>query len=256
MMIKTPRYRKNRILLLTVSCLIITTIIFGTGPDQSRNSQNISEDLRTPESAALVNKTVITPAQADSYVDSGYPFVNYGGQDQTEVGYWLGSYIIESYFRFSFEDKPANWNKAQIYLYFWGVSETQTLEVYLIEDDWTEYTLSYVNKPDKGEKICDLTIMTSFKWYVLNVSDYITPGMTNISICLTPNFLSEDLVYIDSREDAYDKPRLVWTYETEGYAMDDLFIPSYSAGALIICSIGSLAFLIISSRDKINKHHP
>ncbi|KKL20590.1 hypothetical protein LCGC14_2453950, partial [marine sediment metagenome] len=85
------------------------------------------------------------------------------------------------------------------------------LSVYLIEDTWNELTLTWNNKPTKGEMI-DSFLASAQKIYTINVSSYIA-GKNNISICLwTPELFIYNQIQGDTREGYFNPPQLVWTY--------------------------------------------
>ena len=77
----------------------------------------------SPARAILRDQTISTVAEKDTYVNSYEPSFNYGGEDNTIAGDFLTSYEAESYFFFSFSDKPNNYTEAEISLYC-GLSDT------------------------------------------------------------------------------------------------------------------------------------
>lgn len=166
--------------------------------------------------------TISTIASKDTYVNSYHPTSNYGGQNSLSAGFYFTGDILESYLFFSFIDKPDNWVKAEISLDIWGVDMTMNLTASLIEENWDEYTMTYINKPIAGpfedEEVITYLLITSSGIYKFDISDYIQ-GRENISVCLyteIENYV-DDYIYITSREGYYswapeDAPQLIWTY--------------------------------------------
>ena len=164
--------------------------------------------------------TVSTVASKDTYVNSYHPTSNYGGQNYLFAGFYYTGDILESYLFFSFEDKPDDWVKAEISMDIWGVDMTMNLTVSLIEEDWNEYTMTYIEKPTAGpfedEEVITYLLITSSDIYKFDISDYVQ-GRDNISVCLyieIENYV-DDYIYITSREGYYsseDAPQLIWTY--------------------------------------------
>ena len=110
------------------------------------------------------------------------------------------------------DDKPSVWSTAEISLYFWGISETFNLTVCLIEENWNEYSITYISKPTRGAVITYLIVPTS-GYYTIDITDYIA-GRSNISVSLyfdTENYISDN-AYISSREDSNirERPQILW----------------------------------------------
>ena len=173
----------------------------------------------TPTQAIVKDQTISTIAEKDTYVNTDNALSNFGGQDYALGGFYFGSDIVEAYFFFNFSDKPSIYTKAEISLDFWSVSQTMNISVCLIEEEWDEYTMTWINKPSKGAEIIS-QIITSSSIYTINVTNYIA-GRTNLSICVyikAENYVN-DYFYITSREGFYswapeDAPQLIWTYPT------------------------------------------
>ena len=164
-----------------------------------------------PVNAIVRDQTLGTIAEKDTYVRQYNPTTNYGGQSYFLVGRDVFSAAVEAYFYFNFSDKPVNWKSAEIALDLYSISSTVNLSVYLIEDTWNELTLTWNNKPTKGEMI-DSFLASAQKIYTINVSSYIA-GKNNISICLwTPELFIYNQIQGDTREGYFNPPQLVWTY--------------------------------------------
>ena len=170
-----------------------------------------------PARAIIRDQTISTIAEKDTYVNSDDPLSNFGGQNYVFSGFYWGGDIVEAYFFFNFSDKPSTYTKAEISLDFWGVSQTMNVSIVLIEEEWDEYLMIWINKPTKGTEIISM-IITQSDIYTINMTNYIT-GRNNLSICVyikVENYVS-DYFYITSREGFYswapeDAPQLIWTY--------------------------------------------
>jgi len=167
------------------------------------------------------NWTTSTIAEADTYIDSNNGMSNYGGQTWLYAGKGVLDNLYEAYFRFNFSDKPNDWSKATISLNFWSIDQTMDIEIYLINKTWEEFSMTWMNKPSHDQLIDTLTLTTD-KRYEIDVTNFIDPAATNISICVSYNIFISDYVLIDSREAGLgyswygeDNPKLIWTYETE-----------------------------------------
>ncbi len=156
-----------------------------------------------------------TLAEKDTYVDTAYPTSNYGGVDNLKSGFSFSGDIKESYLSFDFSDKPSSYTKAEISLEFWGVSQTMNFTVCLIEESWQEFSMTWLEKPNKGAVI-DYLLVTSNDIYKIDITSLIA-GRNRISVCVyieVDNYI-EDYAYITSKEGYYfvdDAPQLIWTY--------------------------------------------
>ena len=167
---------------------------------------------------ATATATATTIATKDTYVDSGDPTSNFGGQDNLWVGWWYGD-AMEAYFYFPFTNKPSSYFKAVIQISIWGVSKTTPCNACIIEDTtWGEYTMNWLNKPSHGVNIeaQNEGLVTQDAYYLIDVTNYVV-SRNNISICIyCRDPLLDDWIYIDSREEpSYakeDRPRLIWYY--------------------------------------------
>ncbi|MHA1689081.1 MAG: CBM96 family carbohydrate-binding protein [Promethearchaeota archaeon] len=158
----------------------------------------------------------------DSYVDSGNPSSNYGGKDWILFGNHFSDFT-QAYFAFNLSEKPTDWIKAEISIDCYYVSETFKATVSLINDDWGELTINWMNKPEHGEIITTLTISEE-KIYYIDVSDYIA-GRNNISICINASdYTQNGYVQATSSEGYYlekDAPQIIWTRESDDNGIND-----------------------------------
>lgn len=212
------------------------------------NSIVIIKDVPTPP---MGNMTISTIADKDSYVNSYYGIDNYGDASYLLSGFYFSDEIVESYFYFSFRDKPSNWIQAEISLDIWSVSQTTNLSICIIEEEWDEDTLNFINRPLKGLEITILQISES-GIYKIDITDYIE-GRTSISICAyveISNYL-DDYICITSREGYISNalaPQLIWTYETE---YSEPAIPGYRISLLLVGPSIGLVILYWKYKKKL-----
>ena len=172
--------------------------------------------LSLPTGRAITRERYIsTTAVKDTYVDTANPTSNYGGVNYLMSGFGIFSDIREAYFYFDFSNKPQSYIRAEISLDFWGVSQTMNYTVCLVDQSWSENSMTWINKPDKGEIIGNI-LVTSSDIYTIDVTSLIS-GRNNISICVyieVDNYV-DDYAYITSKEGFYldeDAPQLKWVY--------------------------------------------
>jgi hypothetical protein len=196
-------------------------------------------------------KTKSTIADKDTYVDEENANLNYGTAISLKSGFSSSGKILESYFHFSFSDKPSDIIKAELSLDFWDVTQTMNLTVSIIEVSWNELTMTWMNKPTHSG-IIGLIKANSSDTYKLDITNVLT-SRTEISLCvnMTLDLITVlDSVFIKSREGSYhpsEAPQIIWTYsETES---DDRkpFIPSYN----LFLIIGLIAIIGIQLMKKI-----
>lgn len=168
-----------------------------------------------PARAIIRDQTVSTVAEKDTFVNSYDPSTNYGGEDYALAGFYATVDIVESYFYFTFSDKPNNYIKAEISLFCGGDSLIRNVSICLIEEHWDEYSMNWTNKPIKGSEITFLLINQT-DIYKFDVTNYIA-GRNNLSICIyikNENYINGNVVMI-SREGFFNQeraPQLIWTY--------------------------------------------
>ncbi|MFX1567552.1 MAG: Ser-Thr-rich GPI-anchored membrane family protein [Promethearchaeota archaeon] len=171
--------------------------------------------LAPPARAILRDQTISTIAEKDTYVNSYENSTNYGSVDYALAGAFLHVYDAEAYFYFSFSDKPTNFTKAEISLYCGFITLIKNVTICLIEEQWGEFSMTWLNKPTKGIEISTLLINRT-DIYKIDVSNFIT-GRNNISICAY--IKNEDYVDDNSpiltREGYFSPesaPQIIWTY--------------------------------------------
>ena len=175
--------------------------------------------------SASAIKSTSANAIADTYARSDQSAQNYGTSTKVTVGHtpnYLTNY--SGYFRFSLSNQPSNLIKTEILLNInnhYSGSDTQIIKVSLIEESWDESTLTYDNRPNLGVFITNLSVTTD-GFYSIDITQYVN-GRINFSIGLEGygnltygdvNYGSiDDYIEINSRENLFDSPRIVWTYD-------------------------------------------
>lgn len=179
--------------------------------------------------------TVSTVADKDTYAE-----VIYGGGSTgvhgTEQLLKLGRYNISStyyqswvYIHFDLTDKPDNWTKAEIVLYYYdatyygGGSVGLPFDCINITDIWDEATLDFDNQPSGVDKIaeCWITAPSSnpsrLNKKTIDISDHINYTLniekkTEFSIRINPDLLWVGCKFRSREYSGSEKPTLVWTY--------------------------------------------
>lgn len=180
----------------------------------------LSNLLMAPSLGKTGLLTVETRVEADTYISSQNPSSNYGGQNYLYSGERYNS-DNEIYFRFNFSDMPSNWEKAEISFHAHGIYETNTVDVYLLEQDWGEYTLTWSNKTAKSTKIARIYLADDGR-HAIDISDHVKDREA-ISVCLTHVSPEDKSFYVYSREytqGSYSyysdyETKLIWTHEAE-----------------------------------------
>lgn len=202
--------KKNITILMSLFLLIILSNV------------NIVRSEPTPNPSA--DDYVLTIATKDTYVDSGEPLANYGGQEWLHCGLsWFNDLYI-AYFYFPFTDKPNDYDHAILIFRFWGVSQTLDINITLINEEWDEYSMNWENQPlgtgvpSSPESIWEGQITGDDHWG-FDVTDYIKGDGISVAIYST-NYIQNDYFLIDSREEdlgyswyGENSPTLVWVSE-------------------------------------------
>lgn len=240
-----------------VIVFLFCILIFGTIMGFQISNSSVNANIFKSFSLNSVNPSLITTkstiADKDSYVDSSNPTSNYGGQDWLIFGDYITSWR-EAYLNFDFSDKPSEWTKAEISIDMYYISETFNITVSLIEDNWGETTITWLNKPDHGEIIANLTVSEE-KIYKIDVSEFISGD--GISICINASdFLQNGYVQGSSSEGYFfseDAPQLIWTYNDiltdlmtflpSSGNQSPVMIPGYPIGFII--SLTTILFISI-----------
>ena len=163
----------------------------------------------------------MTPAIEDSSVDGGNPSTNYGDDSYLAVSGDYQTYPPDHpYLKFPLGNKPNNWKKAEVSLYFWDIGEATTIAVYLVNNNsWEEDIITWNNKPSEGELITTFDISAETH-YTFDVTNYIQDSY--LSICV--RYYNEldtngagSLIMSKDRPLSFDDdiPHIIWYYEVE-----------------------------------------
>ena len=121
--------------------------------------------------------------------------------------------------------------------------------IYLVNESWVEWTLTWDNKPATGKVITTFTV-NSIGHMLFDVSDYVAGG--SLSICIkTTSFTQNALLAVDSRETSSYVPLIIWTYETN-LNNGEPTIAGYQLLSLLLGVLGMLLFLAHKWRNKFD----
>ena len=163
--------------------------------------------------------TVSGIAEQDATTISGNPDLGVAN-GTLGAGYNIAGNYVEAYLFFNFTNKPINYLKAELSLYFWGKAfpgPELNLTVCLIEESWDEQTITWNNAPSKGQVLGYFIYNNNTAGvYKLDISS-IVDGITNISVCvyMEPDNYVDNSVDISSSEEYLmqeQAPQIIWTY--------------------------------------------
>ena len=164
--------------------------------------------------------TSVDIALQDAMTSTGTPDFPVGStQDTLDVGNNSVN-IVESYFYFNFTHKPTEFLKAELSLYFWGKQYPGidlNLTVCLIEDTWTEDTITWNNAPPKGEVLGYMIYENNTGGaHIIDISNIIE-GRTNLSVCIymeLENYVQNHAPIASSETYLMEEqaPQIIWTY--------------------------------------------
>ena len=163
----------------------------------------------------LLEEKEETIAEMDSYVDSGSPSSNYGGDSYANVEFDFDVEI--AYFFFELDDEPDDWEEAELSFDFWGISNTMDVNMYLVGNGWEESGIVWTNRPKIGTLIETFTVSNDgiYDFDVSDiVEDLIDDDEEEFSICF--NTTDSGYFYITTEEgyiDDEEAPKLIWTYQ-------------------------------------------
>ncbi len=226
--------KNSRIIIFFIGLILIFNFTIGVATVRAEDDDEEDDALEDTER---------TIAEKDTYVSMGDPTTNYGGGNHLTVGRWISA-PNEAYLYFEFEDEPDNWKEVEISLDFSLISETMIVGIYLIEADWDELTLTWINKPNKSILIKSLTVAEDdiYKFEVTDdVEDLLDDDKEGISICISVNITQQGHFYVTSDEGYYkedDAPLLIWTY-------DVVYDVDYITIIIVIIIIAGVVCLVI-----------
>ncbi len=202
--------------------------------------------ITSPVKGVVQQKTSITVADKDSHVDYAVQGRNRGNDVRLRVGgMYRGHPLYEAYIHFNLTNKPSNLIKAELTLYIWSVEVTTNYTLSTTDENWDEMTIIWSNKPALLQTLGEITVSAN-DTYKIDLTSLINAS-TTISFCISKSAgdVFEDVISIASRNRAFDKPRIVWTYEeTVPYEFPGFDVP-FEITFLIIIIAGIIGVLIV-----------
>ena len=147
---KIKKYFLRNLALLLLIFSVFTSLNFNSGEDFITHTHPRPNAEPTP----------IFPDK-DTYVDTGSPISNFGGQNYLYIGISFSDIHI-TYLHYNFSQKPASFEKAYLQIDPNIISETMnfTIRLHDSSEPWDELALTYMNQP---ENIID-TLEYRFKY--------------------------------------------------------------------------------------------
>lgn len=189
-----------------------------------------------PPVVGSVGTKSITAVQ-DSTVDAYSPDINYGGQNNLEIGYFLD--WLRAYIKFDLSEAPENFHKAELKLEVLYIEATTLLSVHETSTAWNEYSITWNNAPSLGALIVSGNIAEDII-YVIDVTNDVE-GVTGYwSLCLSTT--DSNWVYFVSRQcfTFYNPPRIIYHFTVSD-------VPFYIGLTVVLTSlavIGTVSGLI------------
>ena len=190
-----------------------------------------------------------TAANADTSAHKDQPSSNFGHLSPIFIVTSGSDSESNGYFHFGLGGKPDNLIKAEIDIRVNTVTNPMDITVYLVNESWGEYTLTWDNKPATGEVITTFMI-NSVGHMHFDVSDHVAGG--SLSICIKANSnIQNGFIAVDSRETSSYVPLIIWTYETN-VNNGEPTIAGYQLLSLLLGVLGMLLFLAHKWRNKFD----
>jgi hypothetical protein len=188
--------------------------------------------LSVPSATAIIVPQTLKPIE-DAYVDQINPSANYGGMSSLKV-YNSGNMFVGeclAYLKFNLSEIPAGISvesaKLRLYATIFVTSTHQISAFYSSDNTWTEFGITYDNRPSfKVTSSSTTTVSSPSKWYEWDVTTDVQATLgtlgKKITIVLKSDYYEgADWVWFESRDQQY-----TWM---QGY-MPELVI-SYSSGS-------------------------
>lgn len=149
------------------------------------------------------------------------------------------------------------WNKVNLYIVFFSVPQIIHFDILRISGSWSEFSITWDNKPSHGIQLLSFKINDN-GLCCIDVTPYVSGTEFSICICNTYDqydWISSKEVYyawVSSREDSleFNKPKLVFEYETTGID----FVPIFIFSIILIAVIGIAVYVLNNQKKKI-KHN-
>lgn len=200
----------------------------------------------------------------DTYVYSGWSYVDSGNSPLLTVGYDVDDYTLNTefyiaFFKFDLTNRPENYIKAEVILTFNDYGVNTLIPVYISNNSWSEEGLTY----EEAGYIVDLppTVLPfSFNSHVvfgigfvdvsydIDITEY--SEFQFISFGLGISYISsdfeEDISTVYSKEYPVEtvRPKIIWTVEVEHTIKEPVVILEYILFALLGLIIGTIGTAI------------
>ena len=162
---------------------------------------------RTPTLAATATSsgggTFTFISNADAYVDSSNPAVNYGSITTLRVD---GSPVVQSYLRFNVQGLNGAVTRATLRV-FANSAASSGYDVRSVSNNtWVESTITYNNAPPVGGVLGSSGSISSGAWISIDITSYIT-GNATYNLGLTT--AGSTAISLASRESGANAPQLI-----------------------------------------------
>jgi chitodextrinase len=170
--------------------------------DGARNHSTATApvSVTTPD---VPSSLTLTP-DADAYVDSSNPSVNYGSSSALRVD---GSPVINSYLRFTvsgLSDSPIS--QAQLLIHANSSSTSGLTALTVADNTWDESTITYTSAPALGSSLGTSPPVTGGTWITFDVTSYVNSEGTFSFGLSTPGATA---IGLESRESGVTSPQLI-----------------------------------------------
>jgi|GEM_PF-3246953 len=203
-------------------------------------------------SAMTSGPTVVAPTD-DAFVRAGsYSDSNYGSSTQLNIKSSVPDLTRQAYIKFDLDGYSEPIGSAKLYIYGHLVGETtESLQVKGLEDnDWSESTITWNNKPADGSLLQEIPIDPVWKWHEIDVTGYVKDKLTsgdNAGFALVQPGTDGTSLDFYSKESPYNKPHLILNPPPEAFSpTDDAFV---RAGQFADQNFGSDTQLLVKNNE-------
>lgn len=157
-------------------------------------------------------------ASEDAHVYLGSPTTNFGSSANLGIKDGTSIYKREAYMQFSLTNVvPEGWKITSATLNVYGHvhdsnGSEQDVNIYTMDDSWTEHTVTWETKPSLGTTLTDIHFTDTWQWYTADVTQYAQQQLTAdhpISLGIAQDVNHSGLnVQLKSRETAGLEPYL------------------------------------------------
>ncbi|MFX1278402.1 MAG: type II CAAX prenyl endopeptidase Rce1 family protein [Promethearchaeota archaeon] len=158
----------------------------------------------------------------DATVDKNNPDTNYGGENDLKVAH--GTNWYESFLKFNLTGVPDNFTRAVLKVKIISFEANNTLRVFRTGNEWSEFNITWNNRPSKEIGILPPRKITKKGTYLIDLTfgfDYAMLGYPSTlllesliwSICINTN--DDNTISMASKQgdNRYFPPKLIFYYE-------------------------------------------